>query len=147
MDEKERKPMKTARMKWVGNLKFVGATPCGHSVVIDGPREVGGDDSAARPGELTLVALGGCTAIDVVTILRKMRVEFDSFEIEVNAEQAEEHPKVWTKLHVKYIFKGRDMDESKVKKAIDLSEERYCYVSAMLRKTAEMTYEYEIIES
>lgn len=139
--------MNTARMKWVENLKFIGDTPSGHSVVIDGPREVGGDDSAARPGELTLVALGGCTAIDVVTILQKMRVEFDSFEVVVNAEAAEEHPKVWTKLHVKYIFKGKDMDESKVKKAIDLSEERYCSVSAMLRKTAELTYEYEIIES
>ncbi len=139
--------MKTARLKWVENLKFIGDTPSGHSIAIDGPREVGGDDSAVRPGELTLVALGGCTAIDVVTILRKMRIEFDSFEVVVNAEPAEEHPKVWTKLHLKYIFKGKNIDESKVKKAIELSEERYCSVSAMLKKTAELTYEYEIVES
>ncbi len=139
--------MKTARLKWVENLKFIGDTPSGHSIAIDGPRGVGGDDSAVRPGELTLVALGGCTAIDVVTILRKMRIEFDSFEVVVNAEPAEEHPKVWTKLHLKYIFKGKNIDESKVKKAIELSEERYCSVSAMLKKTAELTYEYEIVES
>ena len=138
--------MKTARLKWVENLKFMSDTPSGHSIPIDGPREVGGDDSAVRPGELTLVALGGCTAIDVVTILRKMRIEFDSFEVVVNAEPAEEHPKVWTKLHLKYIFKGKNIDESKVKKAIELSEERYCSVSAMLKKTAELTWEYEVRE-
>ncbi len=136
--------MKTARLKWVENLKFIGDAPSGHSIAIDGPPEAGGDDSAVRPGELTLVALGGCTAIDVVTILKKMRVEFDSFEVVVNAEPAEEHPKVWTKLHLKYIFRGKNINESKVKKAIELSEERYCSVSAMLRKTAELTWEYEV---
>ncbi len=140
------KTMKTARVKWVENLKFIGDAPSGHSIMIDGPPEIGGDDSAVRPGELTLVALGGCTAIDVVTILKKMRIEFDSFEVVVNAEPAEEHPKVWTKLHLKYIFKGKNIDESKVKKAIELSQEKYCAVSAMLKKTAELTYEYEIIK-
>lgn len=138
--------MKTARVKWVEKLQLVGDTPSGHSIAMDGPRRVGGDDSAVRPGELTLVALGGCTGIDVITILEKMRVKFDSFEVVVNAEPAPEHPKVWTKIHVKYIFKGKNMDEAKVKKAITLSEERYCSVSAMLRKTAEMIWDYEIIE-
>ncbi len=139
--------MKTARVKWVENLKFIGDAPSGHSIEIDGPPEIGGDDSAVRPGELTLVALGGCTAIDVVSILRKMRIEFESFEVVVNAEPAEEHPKVWTKLHLKYILKGKNIDEAKVKKAIELSEEKYCSVSAMLKKTAELTWEYVIEES
>ncbi|UCC78578.1 MAG: OsmC family protein [Candidatus Zixiibacteriota bacterium] len=138
--------MKTARVKWVENLKLMGVAPSGHAIAMDGPKQVGGDDSAVKPGELTLVALGGCTGIDVITILEKMRVKFDSFEVVVNAETAEEHPRVWTKIHVKYIFKGKDMDEAKVKKAITLSEEKYCSVSAMLRKTAEMTYDYEITE-
>jgi len=138
--------MKTARVKWVENLKLIGDTPSGHTIVMDGPKQVGGDDSAVRPGELTLVALGGCTGIDVITILEKMRVKFDSFEVVVSAEPAEEHPKVWTKIHVKYIFKGKNIDEAKVKKAITLSEEKYCSVSVMLRKTAQMTYDYEIME-
>ena len=132
--------MSVARVKWVEKLQLVGDTPSGHSIAMDGPKRVGGDDSAVRPGELTLVALGGCTGIDVITILEKMRVKFDSFEVAIDAEPAPEHPKVWTKIHVKYIF------EAKVKKAITLSEEKYCSVSAMLKKTAEMTWDYEIIE-
>lgn len=139
--------MKTARVKWVENFKFIADAPSGHSIAIDGPPEIGGDDSAIRPGELTLVALGGCTAIDVVMILKKMRVECNSFEVVVDAEPAEEHPQVWTNLHVKYIFKGRNIDEAKVKKAIELSEGKYCAVSAMLRKTAELTWEYEVRDS
>jgi len=137
--------MKRARVKWVENLKFIGDAPSGHSILMDGPPEVGGDNVAVRPGELTLVALGGCTAIDVVSMLKKMRVELDSFEVVVDAEPAEEHPRVWTKIHVRYILKGRAIDEAKVKKAIELSEEKYCSVSAMLKKSAELTYDYEII--
>lgn len=137
--------MKRARVRWVENLKFVGDAPSGHSILMDGPPESGGDNVAVRPGELTLVALGGCTSIDVVSMLKKMRVDFAEFEVVVDAEPAEEHPKVWTKIHVKYIIKGRNIDEAKVKKAIDLSEQKYCSVSAMLKKSAELTYDYEII--
>jgi putative redox protein len=137
--------MKTARIKWVENLKFYGTGPSGHSIAMDGPPESGGDNSAVRPGELTLIALGGCTGIDVVSMLRKMRVTFDSFEIIVDAEPRDEHPKSWVKIHVKYILKGPGIDESKVKRAIELSEEKYCSVSAMLKAGAELTYEYHII--
>ncbi len=139
--------MKTARVKWVENFKFIADAPSGHTIAIDAPKEIGGDDSAVRPGELTLVALCGCTAIGVVMILKKMAGQYDSFEVVVEAEPAETAPKVWTKLHLKYIFKGRNIDEAKVKKAIELSEEKYCAVSAMLRKTAELTWEYEVRES
>ena len=139
--------MKTARVKWVENLKFIGDAPSGHSLLLDGPPASGGDDCAVRPGELTLVALGGCTAIDVILILKKMRVEVDSFETVVDGEPAETHPKVWTKLHIKYIIKGKGIDENKVKKAIALSQDKYCSVSAMLSKTAEITHEVIISES
>jgi putative redox protein len=137
--------MKTARVKWIENLKFMGEAPSGHSIIMDGSTDVGGDDTAARPGELTLVALGGCTGFDIVSILKKMRVEIDSFEVIVDADQREEHPKTWSKLHLKYIFKGNNIDESKVVKAIELSHEKYCSVSAMLKKSAELTWEYQII--
>jgi putative redox protein len=128
-------------------MKFMAEAPSGHMIPMDAAKENGGDDSAARPGELTLVALGGCTGFDVVSILTKMRVNLDTLEIIVDGEQRDEYPRVWTKLHLKYILKGKDIDESKVKKAIELSEEKYCFVSAMLSKTAELTWEYEIIQA
>jgi len=139
--------MKKARLKWVENLKFIADAPSGHSIMLDGPPEAGGDDSAVRPGELTLVALGGCTAIDVISMLKKMRVQVDSFETVVEGTPADDYPKVWVKLNVKYILKGRNIDKSKVEKAIALSKQKYCAVSAMLSKTAEMTHEVEIIET
>jgi putative redox protein len=139
--------MKTARLKWVENLKFIADAPSGHSIMLDGPPGAGGDDSAVRPGELTLVALGGCTAIDVISILRKMKVQVDSFETVVEGTPADDYPKVWIKLNVKYIFKGKGIDESKVKKAVALSKDKYCAVSAMLSKSAEITHEVEIIET
>jgi putative redox protein len=138
---------KRARVKWVENLKFVGDAPSGHSILLDGPPEVGGDNAAVRPGELTLVALGGCTGIDIVTILKKMRVEFESFEILVDAEPREHHPKSWQKIHLRYLFRGSNIDESKVKTAIQLSVEKYCSVSAMLKSSAEITHDYEILQA
>ncbi len=138
--------MKRAKVKWVENLKFVGDAPSGHSILMDGPTEAGGDNVAIRPGELTLVALGGCTGIDVVTILKKMKVDFDSFEIFVDAEPRQEYPKSWETLHVKYVISGTGIDPSKVQKAIDLSVDKYCSVSAMLRPGAKITHEYQIIQ-
>jgi len=137
--------MKRARVKWVENLKFIGDAPSGHSILMDGPTDSGGDNVAIRPGEMVLVALGGCTSIDVVSMLKKMRVDITGFEVIVDGEPAEDYPKVWTKIHVKYIITGHDIDEAKVKKAIALSEEKYCSVSAILKKSAELTYDYEII--
>jgi putative redox protein len=138
--------MKRARVKWIEKMKFMGDAPSGHSILLDNSVEAGGDNSAIRPGELTLVALGGCTGIDVVSILKKMRVEFDSFEIVIDAEQREQHPKSWKTIHVKYILKGNNIDENKVQTAIELSTEKYCSVSAMLKPGAEITHEYEIIK-
>jgi putative redox protein len=138
--------MKTARAKWVEGMQFVGSTPSGHSIVLDANEKVGGVDSGPRAKELLLVGLGGCTGMDVVSILRKMRVPFDSFEVEIHAEEAEEHPKIWTKIEIVYRIAG-DVPEDKFLKAITLSQERYCSVTAMLRGAAQITFRHEIIPS
>lgn len=137
--------MKRAKVKWIENLKFVGDAPSGHSILMDASPEVGGDNAAVRPGELTLLALGGCTGIDVVSMLKKMRVKITDFEIIVDADQRPEHPKSWERIHIKYIITGPGIDEDKVKRAIELSQDKYCSVSDMLKKGAEVTHSYEII--
>jgi putative redox protein len=138
--------MKKAQIKWTGGMQFVGKADSGHAVVMDADGDHGGEDSAVRPGELPLIALGGCTGIDVVMILNKMKVPIEAFEIAIEAETAEEHPRVWTKIHVLYTLTG-DIPESKVKKAVKLSHEKYCSVGAMLGATAKMSYEYKILPS
>lgn len=138
--------MKKARIKWTGGMQFVGKADSGHAVVMDADGNNGGEDSAVRPGELPLIALGGCTGIDVVMILNKMKVHIEAFEITIEAEAAEEHPKVLTKIHVLYTLRG-DIPESKVKKAVKLSHEKYCSVGAMLGATAKTSYEYKILPS
>lgn len=135
--------MKTAISKWVQGLQFVARGDSGHAIVLDAYKDVGGEDSGPRPGELTLIALGSCTGIDVVSILKKMRVEFESLEVEVKGEAAPEHPKVWTEVWVKYKVKG-DVPEDKLKKAIELSRDRYCSVGALFKKAATVHYDYEI---
>ncbi len=137
--------MKEANIKWVEGFQFVGKADSGHAIVMDGGKEIGGSDSAVRPGELTLIALGGCTGIDVVNILNKMRVNLDSFEVQVRAEAVDEEPKVWKEIWIKYIVHG-EVPEEKLKKAIDLSYTTYCSVGAMLKKTAKVNYEYGIID-
>lgn len=138
--------MKTANCKWVQGLQFVATGPSNHSVVLDAAPEVGGGDTGSRPGELTLMALGSCTGIDVVSILKKMRVSFDSLEVEVKAEQATEHPKVWTEIWVKFKVKG-DVPEDKLSKAIELSRDRYCSVGALYKKGVKVHYDHEITQT
>ncbi len=113
----------------------------GHKIIIDADEKVGGRDRGPRPKPLMLVALAGCTAMDVISMLGKMRVQTDSFRVDVEGELTEEHPKIYQKLHVKYIFKGKDLPMDKLDKAVNLSQERYCGVSAMLAKAAELTHE------
>lgn len=129
--------------EWQGKMKFVAKASSGHEIIMDASEEVGGEDSGTRPKELILNSLAGCTAMDVIAILRKMRVTPEAFRVEVEAEQTDTHPKIFSKIIVKYIFKG-DLPEDKIKKAIDLSKDTYCGVSAMLKKSSEMIYEYVI---
>jgi putative redox protein len=138
--------VKTAISKWVQGLQFVATGPSNHSIVLDAATDVGGADTGSRPGELTLMALGSCTGIDVVSILNKMRVSFESLEVEVKAEQATEHPKMWTEVWVKFKVKG-DVPEDKVKKAIELSHDRYCSVGALFKKAVPVHYDYEIVKA
>ncbi len=132
--------MKT-RVDWKGDMKLVGTAGSGHPVEMDAAPAVGGSDSASRPKELVLDGLAGCTALDVISLLRKMQALPEAFRIEVESEETEEHPKIFKTIHLKYIVKG-DVPEDKLKRAIELSQERYCGVTAMLKPTAEITYEY-----
>ncbi|RMG75239.1 MAG: OsmC family peroxiredoxin [Nitrospirae bacterium] len=117
----------------------------GHSVVMDGDPEVGGDDTAPRPTELVLMGLGGCTGMDVISILRKKRQKVTDFEILVQATRADQHPKKFTDIHIEYVVKGLDISEEAVKRSVELSMQKYCSVKATLEGVAKITYSYRII--
>jgi len=133
--------MQAASIQWVGEEKFLATSPSGHAMAVDSDRE---SNKAPGPMELLLLALGTCTATDVVSILKKKRQKLESLEVICSGERAAEPPKVWTKLEVVYRLRGT-LEESAVKRAIELSEEKYCSVSAMLQKTAKLTWRYEIL--
>ena len=132
--------MQTARVQWVGKERFVAQSPSGHLVALDSDRSSNG---APGPMELLLIALGACTATDVVAILAKKRQKLNSLEVVVSGERATEPPTVWVKLEIIYKLRGM-LEEKAVEHAIQLSEEKYCSVAAMLRKTAPITFRYEI---
>ncbi len=132
--------MPSARVKWVQREQFLGVTPSGHAVPFDSDRE---SNTAPGPMEMLLAVLGACTATDVVVILQKKRQQLESLEIEVSGERAAEPPKVWTKIDVVYRLRGA-LEDKAVRDAIELSESKYCSVSAMLRKTAAVSFRYEI---
>jgi len=133
------------RIKWLEHMSFVGESGSGHSVVMDGAPDAGGRNLGVRPLEMLLLGLGGCTAFDVVSILRKSRQQLVDCEVEIEAERAESIPKVFTKIHLHFIVSGRGLDQGKVAKAIDLSADKYCSASRMLEKTAAITHDFEIV--
>ncbi|MBL6933380.1 MAG: OsmC family protein [Rhodospirillales bacterium] len=130
-----------ARVKWVDDMMFVGESPSGHGIVIDGSVKVG-----VSPMEMLLLGMGGCSSIDVVEILKKSRVDLVDCVVELEAERADEIPKVFTKIHAHYIVSGRGLKPAQVERAINLSVEKYCSASIMLGKTAKLTHDYEIVE-
>ncbi len=134
-----------AYIKQVKGITFAGKTNSNRWVMMDGPEGFGGSDAAIRPKELLLLALGGCTGSDVVSILEKKRVKLDDFEMNIEAEMAEEHPKVYTTINVEYVFYGKEIKDSDVERAIDLSLTKYCGVTAMLEKAINITHSYKII--
>ncbi len=139
--------MPRVEVKFVDGMTFIGKGESNHWVVMDGAESVGGSDAGTRPMELVLVALGGCTGMDVVSILRKKRVKFDKFEMKITGERTEEHPRVYTKVNIEYLIYGKDVREKDVEQAIELSQTKYCSVSAILKKSgAEVTYSYKIIQ-
>ena len=133
-------------VNWVDGMLMVGKSHSGHSITMDGPPEIGGENLGVRPMEMLLLGVAGCTMIDVVTTLKKMRQELTHCETKVNAERADDHPKVFTDIHIQFIIKGKGLDTKKVEKAITLSAEKYCSASIMLGKTASITHDFEIAE-
>jgi putative redox protein len=133
--------MQTASVKWMGEQKFVATSPSGHTITMDSDRT---SNKAPGPMELVLLALGACTATDVVIVLEKKRQKLESLEVVCSGERAAEPPTVWTKLEILYRLRGL-LDDAAVKHAIQLSEDKYCSVSAMLKKTASVTWRYEIL--
>lgn len=135
-----------ATVKWLDHMSFVGESGSGHSVVMDGAPDVGGRNMGVRPMEMVLLGLGGCTAFDMVMILQRQRQAITDCQVEVEAERATEVPKVFTKIHVHYIVKGKDLAPAKVERAVKMTAEKYCSVSIMLAASAEITHDFEIIE-
>ena len=135
-----------SRVTWVSDKTFTGQTESGHSIVLG----VGTDDRP-KPGpsamELVLMGAGGCSAYDVVEILRKGRQHIDDVIVELDADRAEDPPKVFTRVHLHFIVKGRDVSEDRVKRAVELSVEKYCSAIAMLEKTATVTHDFEVVDA
>jgi len=132
-------------VRWHHGMSFVAETGSGHLVTMDGAPEAGGHDLAPRPMELILAGTGGCTAFDVVMILKKGRQEVSACEVKLTAERAQTDPKVFTRVNFHYIVKGKDLKPDSVERAVQLSSEKYCSASIMLGKTATMTHTWEIV--
>jgi putative redox protein len=135
--------MQTAKVQWIGEQKFTAIGPSGHTLAMDSDRA---SNTGPGPMELLLMALGACTATDMVIILEKKRQKLESLEVICSGQRAAEPPQVWTKLEILFRLSGK-LEESGVKQAIQLSEEKYCSVSATLKKSAELTWRYEILPS
>jgi len=138
--------MLEAKVKWVGGLKFEGISAFGHKIATDGSKKAGGAEDGYKPVELVLFGLAGCTGVDVVMILKKMKQEVTGVEIEVVGHQPDHYPKPFNRIEVKYIFRGRGLNPQKVEQAINLSENKYCAVSLTLKGIANVITSYEIIE-
>lgn len=136
-----------AQIKWVDGAMFVGESGSGHTLVMDGPPEAGGRNMGVRPMETLLIGLGGCASYDVVSILKKSRQDIRDVHTQLEAERAESEPKVFTRIHLQFVVSGKNLKEAQVKRAVELSAEKYCSASIMLgRAGVEMTHGYEIVE-
>jgi putative redox protein len=131
-------------VKYSGGLQFVGESATGHAIVMDGDPDVGGNDTAPRPMELLLLGLGGCTGMDTISILKKKKQPVEGLEIVLRGEKADNHPKRYTKIQMEYVVKGKGIDETAVKRAIQLSTEKYCSVKATLEEKTDISFSYRI---
>lgn len=134
-----------ARVKWVEQATFLGESASGHAVVMDGPPESGGRDLGIRPMEMVLLGMGGCTAFDVVMILKKARQPVTDCVVEMEAERATSEPRVFTRIHVHFVVTGSGLSDKQVARAVELSAEKYCSASIMLGKAVDITHGYEIV--
>jgi putative redox protein len=135
-----------ARVKWVEQASFLGETESNHAVLMDGPPTAGGRNLGPRPMEMLLLGTGGCTCFDVVSILKKSRQAISDCYVELDSERAENDPKVFTKIHMHFVVKGKDIKPEMVEKAIKLSAEKYCSASIMLGQMAAITHDFEVIQ-
>ena len=135
-----------ARLKWVDGVCFMGETGSGHAVVMDGAPEGGGRNLGPRPMELLLLGTAGCTSYDVINILKKGRQDVRKVTVEMDADRADTEPKVFTKIHFRFVVSGKAVKPELVERAIHLSAEKYCSASIMLGKTAEISHSFEIVE-
>ncbi|WP_455374611.1 OsmC family protein [Kaarinaea lacus] len=133
------------RVKWVEQATFLAESGSGHAVVIDGAPEHGGRNLGVRPMEMVLLGTGACSAFDVVHILKKGRQPVTDCVVELSSERAETEPKVFTKIHMHFIVTGNNLPENQVKRAVELSAEKYCSATQMLNKVAEITHDYEVV--
>jgi putative redox protein len=138
---------KKAFVKHINGVTFLGKADSNHWITMDGPEEFGGSNAGTRPKELLLIALGGCTGSDVATILQKKKIKLNGFEMNISAEVQETHPQVYTKIHLEYVFYGKNIPKEAIERAIKLSLETYCSVTAMLQKAIEISHSYKIIET
>lgn len=136
--------VKKAYVKQLKGITLVGKTDSNIWITMDGPEQFGGSNSGVRPKELVLLALAGCTGSDVISILQKKQANLEDFEINITAETQEEHPQVFTKIHIEYVFYGKDLKKEDVERAIELSSTKYCSVQAMLRPSVKITHSYRI---
>jgi len=136
-----------ARIKWVEDRTFVGESGSGHKVVLGTALGPDGRTPGPSPMEMVLIGTGGCSAFDVVHILEKGREAIEDCVVELDAERAEKDPKVFTRIHIHFVVKGRGLAPAKVQRAIDLSVEKYCSASAMLAKTATITHDFEVVDT
>jgi putative redox protein len=136
----------TAKISWVDGALFVAEGGSGHTFTMDGSPEVGGRNLGSRPMEVVLIGMGGCTAIDVVSMLRKQRQDIEGVEVSLVAERAEDHPKVFTSVKLIYTVRGRNLNKALVERAVSLSDEKYCSATAMIKKSASVTHEIVLVE-
>lgn len=135
-----------ARVKWVEQVSFLGETESSHAVLMDGSPAAGGRNLGPRPMEMLLLGAGGCTSFDVISILKKSRQAVSDCYVELEAERAETDPKVFTRIHMHFVVKGKSIKPEAVEKAIKLSAEKYCSASIMLGATAKVTHDFEVIQ-
>ncbi|MGO9611961.1 MAG: OsmC family protein [Dissulfurispiraceae bacterium] len=134
-----------SKVKWSGGLQFVGESETGHAIVVDADPEAGGSNTGMRPMELLLIGIGGCSGMDVASILQKKKQAITSLEVNLKGEKADSYPQKFTAIDLEFVVRGEDLSEEAVKKAIDLSMDKYCSVKATVEGVARITYAYKIL--
>ena len=136
-----------SRVKWAEDAMFIAESGSGHAVVMDGSPDFGGRNLGPRPMEMLLMGMGGCTAFDVVLILKKLREPVEDCVVELDSERAEDPPKIFTQIHAHFVITGKGLDPKKVERAVNLSAEKYCSASIILGKTAKITHDFKIVDT